>query len=75
MPDKLLTELKEIKLVLARLVGSSKFPGDQQFSKDALNKAAKQFHKMNVQRGEWVQESDLSKFIKGAYWAMGKQGN
>jgi hypothetical protein len=31
--------------------------------------AAKLFQKMSVERGEWVKESDIGKYIKGAGWS------
>jgi len=70
MQRQILSELKELKFILAQLVGTADQPAQDQFSKDALSKASKLFTKMAAQRGEWVKEDELGKYIK-ADWRAG----
>jgi len=55
---------------LAQLVGTTDLSTEKQFSKEAFAKAAKSFKKMEIERGEWVKESDIGKYIK-ADWRAG----
>jgi hypothetical protein len=70
MQKQLVVELKEIKSILAKMVGI----GDSiepTFSEEALNKAAKDFQKLCIQRGDWVKEDDIKKYIPKAPWRAG----
>ncbi len=55
MQKEILSEIKELRTALTQVLGISNFPPDQQFLKEALNKAAKEFQKLNIERGQWVQ--------------------
>src|SRR5688572_33410453 len=70
MQKQILVEIKELKSILSRLVGTSELHSEEQFSKDSLDKASKLFIKMAAQRGEWVKEDELGKYIK-ADWRAG----
>ena len=70
MQKQILAEIKELKSILSRLVGTSELHSEEQFSKDSLDKTAKLFLKMAAQRGEWVKEDELGKYIK-ADWRAG----
>lgn len=72
MENDLLAELKELRFVIAKLVGSSDFPLEEQFSFEKVEKAAKEFKGLLVKRGEWIAESDLPKYLKGAPYGIGK---
>ncbi len=71
MQKQILTELKEIKMVLAKLVGSADSAPELQFSTDALNKAAKQFQKLSIERGEWIKDDEIHKYIRKAPYRAG----
>ncbi|MDQ2178798.1 hypothetical protein [Marinifilum sp. D714] len=64
--DKLYTELKQLRYLLAKVVGTQDLPKRDQFSKEAVKKAASEFRKLQTQRGEWVPEDDISKIIRTA---------
>jgi len=66
MEKTLLTEIQELKRVITVLIGVSDLPTENQFSKDALENAAKQFQKLSIERGEWIIDGDISKYIKTA---------
>jgi hypothetical protein len=70
MQKQILAELKELKSIVAQLIGTSELPTQDQFSKEALNKASKLFLKLAAQRGEWVRENELGKYLK-ADWRAG----
>ena len=70
--DKTLNEISKIKDLLATLIGSSDLPAKQRFSKEAISKAAKEFQKLSIERGEWLSESDIHKVIRKAPWRAGK---
>lgn len=72
MQKQILAELKELRLVIAKLVGSSDLPVQEQFSIDKIEKAAKEFKGLLVKRGDWISESDLYKYFKYASYGIGK---
>lgn len=41
--QQILKEIKELKFLLAKVIGSSELPVKEQFSGEALTKAAKEF--------------------------------
>ena len=72
MEERILKEIKELKSVIAQVIGSSELPAKQKFSKEAIAKAAKEFQKLSIERGEWLSESDIHKVIRKAPWRAGK---
>jgi hypothetical protein len=72
MEKEILEELKRFKSLFLKVTGASDLPAADIFKKEALDKAAKQFHKMEIERGEWVAESDLDKYFKDVWWTAGK---
>ena len=43
MEDKVLQEIKQIRLLLSEMLGTSELPANQKFSKEAIAKAARSF--------------------------------
>lgn len=72
MEAQVIKEFKEIKFLLAQLIGTSELPLKQRFSKEAIKKAAAEFKKLSIERGEWIKESDIHRFIRKAPWTCGK---
>jgi hypothetical protein len=72
MEEQILKEIKELRLVLAQVIGTSEQPADQQFSNEAISKAAAEFQKLSIERGEWVSEHEIDKIIKNAPYSPGK---
>jgi hypothetical protein len=72
METDILKELKELKSILSKVIGSSDLPKREQFSIEAINKAAKEFRKLNIARGEWVEENKVGGYLRGARWYAGK---
>ena len=70
--DKIFAELKQIRKLLSDLVGTSDLPAKEKFSREAISKAATKFKKMQIERGEWVENSDVDKIIKHAPYAPAK---
>jgi hypothetical protein len=71
MEKEILSEIKQLKSAISKLIGTSDFPIKEQFSKEALDKAAKQFQKLSIERGEWVEEYSINKYIKNAGYRAG----
>lgn len=72
MEQEILSEIKALKKLLSKIVGTSDLPAKQQFSTEAIAKAAKEFQKLSIERGEWLVESDIHKVIRKAPWRAGK---
>lgn len=72
MEEKILKEIKDLKSIIAQVIGLSELPAKQKFSKEAITKAAKEFQKLTIERGEWLSESDIHKVIRKAPWRAGK---
>ena len=72
MKNEMLSEIKELRAVIAKVVGTSNKPFAEQFSKEALDKAALEFRKLSIERGDWVEDSSINKVIKSAPWRAGK---
>jgi hypothetical protein len=71
MEKEFLIEIRELKSILAQLVGTSDLPSRERFSKVALAKAAKEFKNLSIERGEWVKDYDISKHIRNAGYRAG----
>lgn len=71
MENQILIELTAIKVCLTKLVGSPTEPSSGGFSNDLLDKAAKEFQTLSIQRGEWLRESEIDKVIKKAPYRAG----
>jgi hypothetical protein len=71
MQEELLSEIRQLRTALAQVLGTSQLPEGDQFSKEALDKASKEFQKLKIERGEWIAESDIGKYIKNAGYRAG----
>lgn len=72
MQDKIFTEIKQIRRLLSELVGTTDLPVPQKFSKEAITKAAKEFRKLSIERGQWIPSDEIRRIIKHADWNSGK---
>jgi hypothetical protein len=68
MEEKVLKEVKQIRVLLSELIGTSELPARQKFSKEAITKAAKEFRKLAIQRGEWITRDEIHRVVKNASW-------
>ena len=53
MQKQILSEIKELKSLLAKIIGTSDLPVEQQFSIEAVDKAAKEYQNLAIERGYW----------------------
>jgi len=72
MESQILSEIKEIKKLLSKVIGTSDLPAKQKFSKEALTNAAKEFRKLEIKRGEWIIDYQVSKVVRSAPYGAGK---
>ena len=49
MEQEILSEIKAFKKLLAKVVGTSDLPARQQFSKEVIAKAAKEYEKLSIE--------------------------
>lgn len=64
--NEILKEIKELKNAISQIIGSSDLPEEQKFSKDALDRAAKEYKQLGIERGEWVVDYHVDKIITKA---------
>lgn len=68
MQNELLAEIRLLKAAISTLIGNSDLPAKERFSKEALARAAKEFKKLSIERGEWLTDSNISKIIRNAHY-------
>lgn len=71
MEKLILKEFRELKAAISILIGTSNLPVKQRFSNEAIVKAAKEFQKLSIERGEWIRDDDIHKYIKSAKYRAG----
>ena len=69
---EILDELKKLNLIVSKVIGSSEMSESKRFSKAALERAAKEFKKLETERGEWVNNEGIRKYIKHAPYYAGR---
>lgn len=70
--ESLHSEIKQLRQLLAKVVGTQDLPKKEQFSKEAIRKAALEFRKLQTERGEWIEDHDIHKVIRSADFRSGK---
>lgn len=71
METKILSEIQDIRMLLAKILGTEELPKERQFSMEAIEKIAAVFKKLSIERGEWIAEEDISKIIRKAPYRSG----
>lgn len=72
MEEKIFDELKQIRRLLSKLIGTADLPANERFSMEAISKAAKEFQKLTIERGEWIPDNEIDKIIRTAHYCPGK---
>ena len=72
MEDKILKEIIQIRQLLSQLIGTADLPPGDRFSKEKIEKAAKEFQKLAIQRGEWLSANELYNVFNNAPWNCAK---
>lgn len=72
MEEKILNEIKQIRRMMSQLIGTYDLPANEKFSKEAISKAAKEFQKLTIERGEWIPDDEIDKVIRTAHYRPGK---
>jgi hypothetical protein len=67
METEILKELSEIKFILAKVTGTSDLETKNRFSVEALDKAAKDFQQMCIDREEYIDDWKIDTIIKGGH--------
>ena len=69
--EQILNEIKELKFLIAKLTGTSSRDSKMPFSPEAVDKAANEYQKLSIERGEWVSSHDIDKIIKSVSYNPG----
>ena len=56
---EILREILELKQILSKVIGTTYESPENRFSEEALDKAAKEFHKWSIERGDWVEDEKI----------------
>ncbi|MBY0543376.1 MAG: hypothetical protein K2P75_08220 [Sphingobacteriaceae bacterium] len=72
MEKQILDELKELRMALVKLVGTTDLPKSKQLSPEILDKAADEFKKLQKQSDGWLTEHELDKYFKDVFYGAGK---
>lgn len=72
MEDQILKEIREIKAILSRITSSDELPARQRFSKAVLDKTAREFMKLSIERGDWIKEYEIYRIFPKIYGYPGK---
>ena len=64
--DKILAELQQLRRLFTVLLGTEELPAKEKFSRAAIAKAAKDYRKMQAERGEWISSGEVNNIIKHA---------
>lgn len=72
MEEQILSELREIRRVLAYFIGTNELPLEEQFSIQALDNMAKEMQKLNRESGRWIKNHELGEYFPGCGDGLGK---
>jgi hypothetical protein len=71
MQNEILREIQELKTLFAKLIGTADQTVENRFSEEVLNRVAKDFLKMSIERGDWVKDSGIPSFLGPCPWNAG----
>ena len=71
MENEVLTEIKELKSILSKIIDIDKEILDNGFNEETLKAAQKLYRKMSIERGEWVTDQEIGKYTKSANCTSG----
>jgi hypothetical protein len=64
-------DIAQMKQLLTTIVGSADRSVENPFSEEVMNKIAKDFLKLSIERGDWVKDDDIRKIVKTAPYNAG----
>lgn len=70
--NDIISELRQLRTAIATLIGTADYPEKEKFSKAALEQAKKNYIKWSGEKGAWVKEDDIGKYIKNPGWRAGR---
>jgi hypothetical protein len=72
MENQELEDIKEIRILLSRIIGTSDLSDSERFSANALDEAAEQFRELAIKRKEWIHGNTISSIIRNAPYNAAK---
>lgn len=70
MRIELLAEIRQLKAAISNFPWDFRLADKERFSKEALARAAEDFKKSSIVRGEWPTDSNISKTIRNTHYAL-----
>lgn len=71
MQKEIIREIRELKQLLEKVIGLDKETQDKKYSEESISNAQKLYLKMSIDRGDWVKESEIGRYIKSLPWNAG----
>ncbi len=71
MQKEILQELQKLRQLIIKITGLENETPDKKYSEESLANAQKLYLKMSIERGDWVKDSELGRYIKSLPWNPG----
>ncbi len=71
MEKEILAEILELKQLLSKIMGLENETTGKKYSEESIINAQKLYLKMSIERGDWVKDDDIKKYIHPLPWNPG----
>jgi hypothetical protein len=71
MQKEIIQEIRELKQLLEKIIGLKNETPDKKYSEESIANAQKLYLKMSIERGDWVKEGEIGRYIKSLPWNPG----
>jgi hypothetical protein len=71
MEKEILQELRDLRQLIIKITGLENETPDKKYSEEAIVNAQKLYLKMSIERGDWVKDDDIKKYIHSLPWNPG----
>jgi|SRR5450432_1256082 len=71
MQKEILQEIRDLRLMLSKIMGLENETPDKKYSEESVVNAQKLYLKMSIERGDWVKDTEICRYIKSLPWNPG----
>ena len=71
MQKEIIQEICELKQLLEKIIGLDNETPDKKYSEESIANAQRLYLKMSIDRGDWVKEGEIGRYIKSLPWNAG----
>jgi hypothetical protein len=64
MQKEIIKEIHELKQLIAKVIGLENESPDKKYSEESIADAQKLYLKMSIERGDWVKEGEIGRYIE-----------